>query len=298
VLSLRGVIPPLVTPLTKDEEIDVPAVGPLVEHVLAGGVHGLFILGTMGEGAALSDEGRRTMARETVKAGAGRLPVIAGVIEAGTRRAVVTARALSDTGVDALVVMAPTYFRHCDQAELLAHFRAVVEATSLPVVIYDNPHTTKNALTVESVLALTEHPRVVALKDSTGDVTHFGQLARRFAGGDFALFQGNETQLDTAMLLGAHGLVVGMANLTPGVVVELYEAGRGGNRTRAGELQERLLRLQRGLYHLRADGFLQGIKTALSLLRLCRPWATAPHLPLDEAQTQRAREVLRTEGVL
>jgi len=244
VLSLRGVIPPLVTPFTKDEEI--------------------VILGTMGEGAALSDEERRVMAREAVEAVAGRVPVIAGVIEAGTRRAVATAGVLTDTGVDALVVMAPTHFRHTDQDELLAHFRTVVEATSLPAVIYDNPHTTRNALTVDSVLALAKHARAVALKDSTGDITHFGQLAHRFAGGDFALFQGDETQLDTAMLLGAHGLVVGMANLTPRIVVELYEAGRDGDRKRVGELQETLLHLQRGLYHLRPGGFLQGMETALS----------------------------------
>jgi 4-hydroxy-tetrahydrodipicolinate synthase len=252
----------------------------------------------MGEGAALSDEERRVLAREAVKAVAARVPVIAGVIEASTRRAVATARVLTDTGVDALVVMAPCYFRHGDQEELLAHFRTVVEATDLPVVIYDNPHTTKNALTIDSVLALAEYARVVALKDSTGDTTHFARLAHRLAGSDFAVFQGNESQLDTAMLLGAHGLVVGMANLTPRIVVELYEAGRDGDRRRAGELQEKLLRLQQGLYHLRANGFLQGMKTALSLLGLCQPWATPPHLPLDEAQTQQVREVLRTEGIL
>ncbi len=297
-LTLAGVIPPLVTPLTKDEEVDTAAVAFVVEHVLGGGVHGIFILGTMGEGATLDDGRRSTMARAAVDAVAGRVPVIAGVIETSTRRAVATARVLAQAGVDALVVMAPCYYRHADQEELLAHFRSVVEATDLPAVIYDNPHTTKNALTIESVLALAEHPQVIALKDSTGDVSHFAELARRFAGGDFALFQGDESQLDTAMLLGAHGLVVGMANLTPGIVVDLYESGQRGDRQRAGELQEELLRLQRGLYHLRPRAFLQGMKTALSLLGLCQPWTTAPHLPLDDVQVERAKKVLREEGVL
>ena len=297
-LTLTGVIPPFVTPLTEDEEVDTSAVTPLLEHMLAGGVHAIFILGTMGEGATLDDERRVTLASAAVKAVAGRVPVIAGVIETSTRRAVSTARALGPTGVDALVLMAPCYYRHSDQAELLAHFRTVVEATDLPAVIYDNPHTTKNALTIESVLALAEHPQVIALKDSTSDITHFAELAHRFAGGDFALFQGDESQLDTAMLLGAHGLVVGMANLTPGVVVELYEAGRKGERHRAGELQEKLLRLQRGLYELRPNGYLQGMKAALSLLGLCQPWTTAPHLPLDDAQVERVKKVLREEGVL
>jgi len=298
VLRLAGVIPPLVTPLTEDEEVEAAAVGPVIEHVLAGGVHGVFILGTMGEGATLDDERRSTMARAAVEAVAGRVPVIAGVIETSTRRAAATAGVLAQAGVDALVVMAPCYYRHSDQAELLAHFRSVVEATDLPVVIYDNPHTTKNALTVESVQALAEHPQVVALKDSTGDITHFAQLAHRFAGSDFALFQGDETQLDAALLLGADGIVVGMANLVPGVCVALYEAGRRGQRERAGELQEELLRLQRGLYHLRPRGFLQGMKTALSLLGLCQPWVTKPHLPLDQPQAERARELLKREGLL
>ena len=297
-LRLAGVIPPLVTPLTEDEEVEAAAVGPVIEHVLAGGVHGVFILGTMGEGATLDDERRSTMARAAVEAVAGRVPVIAGVIETSTRRAAATAGVLAQAGVDALVVMAPCYYRHSDQAELLAHFRSVVEATDLPVVIYDNPHTTKNALTVESVQALAEHPQVVALKDSTGDITHFAQLAHRFAGSDFALFQGDETQLDAALLLGADGIVVGMANLVPGVCVALYEAGRRGQRERAGELQEELLRLQRGLYHLRPRGFLQGMKTALSLLGLCQPWVTKPHLPLDQPQAERARELLKREGLL
>jgi 4-hydroxy-tetrahydrodipicolinate synthase len=297
-LKLKGVIPPLVTPLSRDEEVDTAAAAKVVEHVLAGGVHGVFILGTMGEGAALDDARREAMARAAAKAVAGRVPLIAGVIEMSTSRAVATARVLARTGVDALVVMAPCYFRHPDQAELLAHFRAVVEATDLPVVIYDNPHATKNALSVESVLALAEHPRVVALKDSTGDISHFAQLARRFAGGDFALFQGNETQLDAAMLLGARGLVVGMANLTPALVVELYECGRRGDREHAGQLQEKLLRLQQGLYYLRPNGFLQGMKTALSLLGLCQPWVSAPHLPLEGSAVKRLEEMLRQEGIL
>jgi 4-hydroxy-tetrahydrodipicolinate synthase len=270
----------------------------VVEHLLAAGVHGLFILGTMGEGAALDDGRRGVMARAAVKAVAGRIPLIAGVIEMSTRRAVTTAGVLAGTGVDGLVVMAPCYFRHPDQAELLAHFRAVVEATDLPVIIYDNPHATKNALSVESVVALSEHPRVVALKDSTGDISHFAQLAHRFAGGDFALFQGNETQLDAAMLLGAHGLVAGIANLTPGLVVQLYECGRRGDRERAGQLQEQLLRLQQGVYNLRPNGFLQGMKTALSLVGLCEPWVSAPHLPLEGSAVKKVKELLRKEGLL
>jgi 4-hydroxy-tetrahydrodipicolinate synthase len=297
-LRLKGVLPPLVTPLTRAQEVDTSAVTRVLEHVLAGGVHGVFILGTMGEGAAFDDGRREVMARAAVKAVASRVPVIAGVIEMSTQRAVATARVLSATGVDALVVMAPCYFRHPDQEELLAHFRTVVEATDLPVVIYDNPHATKNALSLESVLALAEHPRVVALKDSTGDISHFAQLARRFAGGDFALFQGNETQLDAAMLLGAHGLVVGMANLTPGLVVPLYECGRRGDREQAGQLQEQLLRLQQGLYDLCPNGFLQGMKTALSLLGLCEPWVSAPHLPLKDSAVKKVKTLLQKEGLL
>jgi len=300
VLKLSGVVPPLVTPLNGKEEIDVPAVGRVVDHVLASGVHGIFILGTMGEGASLDDGRRITMARATVEAVAGRAPVLAGVIETGTGRAVAAAEALAVTGVDALVVMAPCYFRHTEQEELLAHFRTVLEATELPVVIYDNPHTTKNALSLESVLKLAKHPRVVALKDSTGDITHFAQLAHRFAGGDFALFQGNESQLDTAMLLGTHGLVVGMANLVPDVVLALYEAGCRGERRLAGELQEKLLRLQY-IYTLgltEGKRFLQGMKAALSLLGLCEPWSTAPHMPLSAVEVEEIEEVLRREGVM
>jgi len=173
----------MVTPLTEDEEVDASAVAPLTEHVLAGGVHAVFILGTMGEGATLDDGRRLTMAQATVEAVAGRVPVLAGVIETSTRRAVTAAQVLAEAKVDVLVVMAPCYYRHPDQTELLAHFRAVAEATDLPVVIYDNPHTTKNALTIESVAELAKHPQTVALKDSTGDISHFAQLARRFAGG-------------------------------------------------------------------------------------------------------------------
>lgn len=297
-LTLAGVIPPLVTPLTEDEQVDAPAVAPLVEHVLAGGVAGVFILGTMGEGAALDDERRLVMARASVRAVAGRAPLLAGVIETSTRRAVTAARVLAEAKVDALVVMAPCYYRHPDQAELLGHFRAVVEATDLPVVIYDNPHTTKNALTVEAVLRLASHPRVVALKDSTGDITHFAQLAHRLADTQFALLQGDETQLDAAVLLGADGIVVGMANLLPRVCVDLYEAARRGDRKRAGELQEKLLRLQRSLYELRPGGFLQGMKTALSLLGLCRPWVARPHLPLTAEQVRRVKASLSEEGIL
>jgi len=297
-VNLAGVIPPLVTPLNAEEQVETSAVAPLVEHVLAGGVAGVFILGTMGEGAALDQEGRLAMARASVRAVAGRVPLLAGVIETSTRRAVAAAQALARTGVDALVVMAPCYYRHPDQAELLGHFRAVVEATDLPTIIYDNPHTTKNALTVETVLELASHPRVVALKDSTGDITHFARLAHRFAEAEFALLQGDETQLDAALLLGADGIVAGMANLVPRLCVDLYEAARQGDRRGAGQLQEKLLRLQRGLYELRPGGFLQGMKTALSLLGLCQPWAARPHLPLSPEQVRKVKTVLSEEGIL
>ena len=166
--ALTGVIPPLISPLDDRGEPDEAAMGALIEHVVAGGCRGVFVLGGCGEGAWLTARQRAGVVRGVARAAAGRIPVLAGVMLPATGPAVEAARQAADEGADAVVVGSPYYF-DVDAAAQRRHVEAVLGAVSLPVLLYNIPQCTHHRLSAETIAALAREARVLGMKDSAGD---------------------------------------------------------------------------------------------------------------------------------
>ncbi|WP_448320074.1 dihydrodipicolinate synthase family protein [Streptomyces sp. CO7] len=248
---LRGVVPPVCTPLDASGEVDTASLARLVEHLVAGGVHGLFALGSSSEVAFLTDRQRAVALETVVEAAAGRVPVLAGVIDMTTPRVLVHAEAAREAGADALVATAPFYAR-THPREIALHFRTVRERAELPLYAYDLPVSVHSKLSTALVRELAEDGTLAGLKDSSGDEGGLRRLIVALGGRDgrvdgpapsFSILTGSELTVDAALLAGADGVVPGLGNVDPAGYVRLYDAVRAGDLDRAVQEQERLVQL-------------------------------------------------------
>lgn len=261
--QLSGVIPPMLTPLTTEGEIDVPAVGRLVNHMIDGGVDGIFALGSTGEGAWLTFEQERVLVEATIAATAGRVPVLVGVLEPSTVKTIEIVEKWAGYAIDALVVTTPYYFGTDDDTNTW-HFRQVAAATDFPIVVYNIPPMTHNVLTPAVVSRLLDVPNIVGIKDSAGDWEAFTAfMAMREQRPDFRVFQGNERMATQSLLAGADGIVPGLGNLVPQLFATIYDAASAGNGDAAKDAQDTV----DALWHLHGHGYwLACIKYAGSLM--------------------------------
>ncbi|MFE2355706.1 dihydrodipicolinate synthase family protein [Streptomyces parvulus] len=303
---LRGVIPPVITPLTPAGDVDTGSLRRLAEHLVGAGVHGLFLLGSSGEAAYLTDAQRLTALEAAVDAAAGRVPVLAGVIDTTTARVLDRAADAVRAGADALVATAPFYTR-THPVEVAGHFRRIREGAGLPLFAYDIPVAVHTKLPRDVVLELAADGTLAGLKDSSGDE---GSLRRllvelRTRTTDFSVLTGSELTVDGALLAGADGVVPGLGNVDAHGYVRLYEAARAGDWATARAEQDRLA----ALFALTDAGdpalmgasssALGAFKAAARLLGLIDCAATAaPQVPLDEAAVARVRARLTGAGLL
>ncbi len=233
---LRGIVPPMVTPLADRDALDVDGLHRLVEHILAAGPGGLFILGTTGEGPSLSYHLRRELVERVCQIVGGRVPVLVGVTDTAFIESINVAEDAAEAGADAVVLSAPYYFAP-DQENLWQYTRAIVAEMPLPVFLYNMPSHTKVAFSVETVRRAMDLPNVAGVKDSSGDMIYFDQLRQLVARrDDFSLLIGPEELLAEAVLLGAHGGVNGGANIWPELYVDLHKAAAAGDLERTAQL--------------------------------------------------------------
>ncbi|GAA2374554.1 dihydrodipicolinate synthase family protein [Streptomyces cuspidosporus] len=305
---LTGVVPPLCTPLTRTGEVDTRSLAALAERLIGAGVSGLFALGSSGEAAYLSDRRRRTVLETVTEAAAGRVPVLAGVIDMTTERVLDHARAAAAAGVDGLVATAPFYTR-THPAEIADHFRRIRGGAGLPLFAYDIPASVHTKLTPALVLPLAADSTLAGLKDSSGDDGALRRLLvevrRRGLDGSFSVLTGSELAVDGALLAGVHGVVPGLGNVDPAGFVRLYDHARAGRWKQAAAEQDRLA----ALFALTDVGdpaamggsssALGGFKAALHLLGVIDCPATAPpQVPLDDAAVDSVRHILEDGGLL
>lgn len=287
-LPLRGIITPLVTPLACRDVIDVIGLERLVEHVIRGGVHGIFTLGTSGEGPSLSYAVRHELIDLVCRLADQRVPVLVGITDTSMAESVKTARRAADAGAAALVLSAPYYFAPT-QAELQSYIRNLVSQVSLPVVLYNIPLYTKVSFSLDTVRHALHLPQVIGIKDSSGDMAYIHQLlqlARERP--EFAVLIGPEPLLAESLLFGAHGGIVGGSNLDPRLYVDLYNAATSGDMPRLIELHQRVLRLAQCIYTVAKDdaGVIKGLKCALSCLGICEDFLADPLQRLRGAERE------------
>jgi 4-hydroxy-tetrahydrodipicolinate synthase len=241
-VRLHGVIPPVCTPLTADGEVDVASLERLCGFLLDAGVHGLFAGGSTGEIGQLTDAARATVVATVAGVAAGQVPVLAGVIDTGTRRVIEHARAARTLGADGVVATAPFYVK-AGPAEVAAHYRAIAAAVDLPVIAYDIPSNVGYKLPSALVAQLAHEGVVAALKDSSGDLESFRRVLAATGDIGFPCLTGSETLADLALAAGAHGVVPGLGNVDPHGYVRLYDAAVTSQWDAARAEQQRLTRL-------------------------------------------------------
>lgn len=239
--TFRGIVPPVLTPLTPAGDVDVESLQRLTAHLLDSGVHGVFVLGSTGEVAYLTDAQRDLVARTVVDTVGGRVPVLAGAIDLTAARVVERARALEQAGVDAVVATAPIYAIN-DPGETERHLRTVAAGTDLPLFAYDIPVRVHSKLPADVLVRLGTEGVLAGVKDSSGDDVGFRRLVARneAASSPLALFTGHEVVADGMLLLGADGVVPGLANVDAGGYVRLWDLARAGDWEKARIEQDRL----------------------------------------------------------
>lgn len=279
-LDLVGVIPPAITPLTPEGRVDPPGVQQLVDHLLRGGVDGIFVLGSCGEGPTLARSDRSAAIRAFVEGAAGRVPILAGIGETSTARALEAAADAEAAGADALAVMVPQYFLDDDERYVAAHVETIAAAARLPLLLYNIPQVTRNRFTPALVRRLGELPNVVGLKDSSNDWEAFMELLDAGKSVGLRVFQGAEGLVARSVLAGADGAIPGIANVVPSLSCQLVAAARAGDVERALSLQAAQ---DRACDVYQAGFWLAGLKGAVSSLGICGPTAGLPIRPLDDA---------------
>ncbi|MGA4842015.1 dihydrodipicolinate synthase family protein [Streptomyces sp. G45] len=305
---LTGVIPPVCTPLTPDNEVDTASLRRLVDHLVDGGVTGLFVLGSTSEAAYLPDRHRETVVRTVVRHVAGQLPVLAGAIDMTTPRVLDHVRTAGAAGADGVVVTAPFYAR-THPAEIARHYRLVAEHGGLPVFAYDIPVSVHTKLDADLVLDLAAEGVLAGLKDSSGDDgglrrVLLGARARPDVSG-FSVLTGSETTVDAALAMGADGVVPGLGNVDPHGYVRLYRHCRAGDWDLARAEQERLCALFRMVDVGAAERMGRGssgigaFKAALHLRGVIGCAVTAPpQVPLTAGEVERVGKHLAAAGLL
>lgn len=275
---LRGIIPPMITPLQGRDALDIAGLERLVEHLLSGGVHGLFILGTTGEGPSLGYRLRSDLIERVCRQVAGRAPILVGITDTAFVEAARMARAAAEQGATA-VVLAPPYYMPEGQPELREYVAHLLPELPLPLYLYNMPALTKVALELDTVRWAMDQPQILGMKDSSGDLIYFHRALRMLGvRPDWTLMVGPEELLGPSVLMGGHGGVCGGANLFPGLYVALYEAARRGDLARERDLQGRVLEVSDRLYRVgkHPSTILKGIKCAASCLGLCSDFMAEP----------------------
>lgn len=296
---LRGIIPPMITPLVDCDALDIPGLERLIEHILAGGVHGLFVLGTTGEAPSLSHGLRAELVERSCKLVNGRVPVLVGITDTSVVESLNLARKAAEAGASGLVLSAPYYFP-ADQPELLEYLQHLVPQLPLPVMLYNMPNRPEPVFAIDTVKAAAEIGSIIGLKDSSGNMMYFRQLQATLEDRpDFSLLIGPETLLAEVVLLGGHGGVCGGANLLPRLYVDLYEASRDKDLARVEALQKTVVRLNATVYRVGRyrSSFLKGLKCALSCLGICSDFLAEPFHRFRETEREQIQKHIADLGI-
>jgi dihydrodipicolinate synthase/N-acetylneuraminate lyase len=297
---VHGIVPPMATPLAGPDELDVPGVERLIEHILGGGAHALFILGTTGEGPALSYRLRRELIDRTCRQVAGRVPVLVGVTDSAYREQLQMTECAAESSASAVVV-APPYYFPLEQADLLRLIESLASESQLPIYLYNQPELTKMNFSPETVERASAIPGVVGFKDSSGDMLYLKKVLDRVDGNSaFKVLVGPEHLLLEALRCGADGGVPGGANIFPKLPVQLYEAFQDGNEALAGELHERMVAAGRPIWESSeaGPGYLRRLKCALNLLGLCAAKPAWPCIESGPEERHQIEQHLRDHGIL
>ena len=289
---LKGSLPALVTPF-KDGEVDHEALASLVEWHVSEGSNGLVPVGTTGESPTLTHEEHEEVIRAVTKSAGGRLPVVAGAGSNSTAEAVRFVNFAEEVGADAVLVVTP-YYNKPTQTGLLEHYKVLHDSSNIPIIIYNIPGRSVIDMVPATMAKLAELPRIVGVKDATGDVVRVSQQ-RTACGADFIQLSGEDASALGFNAHGGRGCISVTANVAPRLCAEFQEATLFGDFDRALELQDLLLPLHEALF---IEPGLAGAKYGLSVLGRCLNELRLPLTPVSDPTADRIRSAMRNAGIL
>lgn len=294
-MKLHGIIPPVVTPMTAEQELDLPALRAHIDYMLAKGVHGIFVLGTTGEFYALDESEKQTVLAEAMTHVAGRSPVFAGTGAETTREVIRLTKMAQKEGAAGVSVITP-YFIKPNQNELFDHFRRVAESTALPVVLYNNPATCGGlSIEPETVAKLAEVPNIVGIKDSSGDLQNTIEIIRQTPRDKFSVLNGRDTLILAALQAGAQGAIPASCNIAPELCVGIYDSFAKGDIESAKVFQSRLHGVRMAMSLGTGNS---AVKEAMALLGRSAGPMRSPVLPFGAAQTDKLKAILEKAGLM
>jgi 4-hydroxy-tetrahydrodipicolinate synthase len=285
----HGVYPALTTPFTETDALDFAVFENNMEAQIAAGVNGLVLGGTLGEASSLLNEEKYELVYFAVEKAAGRVPVIMNIAEQTTRAAVAAAEEAQRCGASGLMMLPPMRYK-ADDRETLAYFRAVAEATPLPIMIYNNPVDYKILVTLDMFETMADWPTIQAVKESTRDVTNITRIINRF-GDRFKILCGVDTLALESLLLGAHGWVAGLVDAYPKETVAIYELAKAGKVEDARRIYQWFMPLLELDIHPK---LVQYIKLAQVATGLGTEHVRAPRLPLEGEERAQIWDIIQT----
>jgi len=291
---LRGIIPPLVTPLLDNNTLDIEGLERLVERLIEGGVHGLFILGTTGEAQSISYNLRKQMIQEASRINRGRLPLLVCISDTSITESINLSRLAEEYGADG-VVSAPPYYYAPSQVELAEFYLDLVEQLPLPLFLYNMPSHTKVSFAPETIRRIADNRKVIGFKDSSANAVYFQSVMTVMQDRpDFSMLVGPEEITGEIVMMGGHGGINGGANMFPRLYVDLYNAAVAENIKEVRRLQKIVMRISTTIYTVGKYGssYLKGVKCALSLLGVCNDHLAAPFYKFEEPEREKIRKAL------
>ncbi len=288
----HGSIPALITPF-KNGAIDRDAFADLIERQIAGGSAALVPCGTTGESATLSHDEHREVVELCIQVAAGRVPVIAGAGSNSTQEAIELTEHAKRVGADAALVICP-YYNKPDQAGLEAHFRAVNDAVSMPIVMYNVPSRTASDLLPETVGRLARLPNIIGIKDASNDLGRVSMQAALTAGEQFTQLSGEDPSSLGHRGMGGAGCISVTANVAPELCAQMHAAFDAGDLTKAQELDQRLIHIHRAMFFSPSPG---PAKHVLSKMGVCSDEVRLPIVMPNAATRARIDEAISAAGL-
>lgn len=296
---LRGIVPPLVTPLADNDTLDIPGLERLIERLIKGGVHGLFILGTTGEAQSISYKLRREMIAETSRINNKRLPLLVCISDTSLVESINLAHLAAEFEADA-VVSAPPYYYAPSQVELAEFYIDLASKLPLPLFLYNMPSHTKVNFAPETIRQIAGHPNVIGFKDSSANAVYFQSVMTAMRDKpDFSMLVGPEEITGEIVLMGGHGGINGGANMFPELYVSLYNAAAAGDLAEVRRLQQIVMQISTTIYTVGKYGssYLKGVKCTLGLLGVCSDHLAAPFRKFEAPERERIKQALAALSV-
>ncbi|MFH5832988.1 dihydrodipicolinate synthase family protein [Halalkalibaculum sp. DA384] len=294
---IEGIVPPMITPLLNEDALDHKGIEKLVDHLISGGVNGLFLLGTTGESPSLTQSLRYELLEIVCSRVNSRIPVLVGLLDTSYKESVDLAEKAEELGVKA-VVLAPPSFYKINQEELYNLVVNMLDDISLPMYLYNNPGVTQASFDLETVGKLLTREEILGIKDSSGDMKYYQQLMEYTQNSNTALYMGPEELLMESLLLGGNGGIPGGANIFPKLYVNMYTSASSGDLKRALVLQREIMKISKVVYSgagYGAGNVINGIKCALKSLDICNDYVAKP---LSQADAEKVEGIKNSIGTI